>query len=66
MRIHLNGEPHDLPEHASIAQLIVALGLAGRRLAVERNGEVVPRSSHAETKLANGDRVEIVHAVGGG
>jgi sulfur carrier protein len=66
MRINLNGEPHDLPEQASVAQLIAALGLAGRRLAIERNGEVVPRSSHAETKLADGDRVEIVHAVGGG
>ncbi|HEU0203702.1 MAG TPA: sulfur carrier protein ThiS [Burkholderiaceae bacterium] len=66
MQIELNGKPHDLPAHASVAQLIAALGLTGRRLAVERNGEVVPRSSHGETKLADGDRVEIVHAVGGG
>jgi sulfur carrier protein len=55
-----------LPAVQSVAQLIAQLGLAGRRLAVERNGAVVPRSSHENTALADGDRVEIVHAVGGG
>jgi len=49
-----------------VAELVAALGLVGKRIAVERNGEVVPRSRYAQTRIASGDRLEIVGAVGGG
>jgi len=51
---------------ANIAQLLEALELAGKRVAVEKNGEIVPRSQYADTRLAEGDALEIVVAVGGG
>ena len=66
MDIILNGESQRLPEPVTVAALLEARGLAGKRLAVERNGEIVTRSRHAETLLAEGDRIEIVIAVGGG
>ena len=66
MRIELNGEPHVVADGATIASLIERLALTGRRLAVEVNEEVVPRGRHTEHALADGDRVEIVHAIGGG
>ncbi|HUP91303.1 MAG TPA: sulfur carrier protein ThiS [Solimonas sp.] len=66
MRILLNGEPRELASACVLAELVAGLGLAGRRFAVERNGEIVPRSLHDRTQLADGDRVEIVHAIGGG
>ena len=66
MRIQLNGEPFELDDGASIADLIARLELSGRRLAVELNLEIVPRSQHATTILSDGDRVEVVHAIGGG
>ena len=66
MRIELNGEPHVIADGATIASLVERLALTGRRLAVEVNEEVVPRGRHAEHVLADGDRVEIVHAIGGG
>ena len=66
MQITLNGDPHTVADGATVASLIDALDLAGKRLAVEINEEVVPRSRHAEHALASGDRVEIVHAIGGG
>jgi len=66
MEINLNGEPMELPDGATAADLIEQLGLAGRRYAMEVNGELVPRSTHPAHRLAPGDRVEIVHAVGGG
>ena len=66
MRIELNGEAHVIADGATVASLLERLALAGRRLAVEVNGEVVPRGRHAEHALADGDRVEIVHAIGGG
>jgi len=50
----------------TIADLVVRLGIAGKRIAVERNGEVVPRSRYGDTPLSRGDRLEIVGAVGGG
>ena len=50
----------------TLAELVASLGLAGKRIAVERNGEIVPRSRYADTPLAPGDRLEIVGAVGGG
>lgn len=64
--IMLNGEAHPLVQTATVAALLDSLGHAGKRVAVERNGEIVPRSLHATTPLAEGDRIEIVVAVGGG
>ena len=66
MRIELNGEAHVIADGATVASLLERLALAGSRLAVEVNEEVVPRGRHAEHALADGDRVEIVHAIGGG
>lgn len=66
MRIQLNGEAVELPEGQSVADLLVRLELAGRRVAVELNLDIVPRSQHASTQLREGDRVEVVHAIGGG
>ncbi|HTN30657.1 MAG TPA: sulfur carrier protein ThiS [Pseudomonas sp.] len=66
MRIHLNGEARDVHEGLSIAGLLAQLDLAGRRVAVELNLDIVPRSQHAETCLREGDRLEVVHAIGGG
>ena len=51
---------------ATLAELVASLGLEGKRIAVERNGDIVPRSRYADTPLAPGDRLEIVGAVGGG
>ncbi|WP_148864383.1 sulfur carrier protein ThiS [Marinobacter fonticola] len=66
MHIQLNGEQQELPQAATIATLIEKLGLNGRRLAVEVNEDIVPRSLHSEHRLNDGDRVEVVHAIGGG
>ena len=66
MDIIINGEPQALPAPLSVAALLEQRGLAGKRVAVERNGEIVAKSRHAETLLATGDRIEIVVAVGGG
>ena len=66
MHLLVNGEPLDLPDDARVATLIERMQLTGKRLAVEINGQIVPRSAHAETRLNPGDRVEIVQAIGGG
>ncbi|SNS65229.1 sulfur carrier protein ThiS [Pseudomonas segetis] len=66
MRIQLNGEPLELADGQTVAGLIAQLDLVGRRVAVELNLDIVPRSQHASTVLAEGDRVEVVHAIGGG
>lgn len=66
MQIQLNGESHELADSATVATLIEDLGLVGRRLAVEVNEDIVPRSQHGEHRLQTGDRVEVVHAIGGG
>ena len=66
MEIIVNGEPRDVPDGLSAARLVALLGLAGRRYAMEVNGELLPKSRHASHALAPGDRVEIVQAVGGG
>ncbi len=66
IQLLVNGEPRSFPAMLSVAQLVTSLDLAGKRIAVERNGEIVPRSRHADTALADGDRLEIVVAVGGG
>lgn len=66
MEISINGESRRFPAALTVAALVEALGYAGKRIAVERNGEIVPRGRHAEVALADGDRLEIVVAVGGG
>lgn len=63
--VSVNGVPKDVAA-ATVADLVAALGLVGKRIAVERNGEIVPRSRYAETRIASGDLLEIVGAVGGG
>ena len=63
--VTLNGDPVRL-ERCTVSQLLEARQLAGKRIAVERNGEIVPKSVHASTALQPGDRIEIVVAVGGG
>jgi sulfur carrier protein len=64
--ITVNGEPRQLEAPLNCAELLARLDLAGKRIALERNGEIVPRSRHASERLADGDRLEIVVAVGGG
>lgn len=64
--ITVNGQPREIPAGMSVAALVAELGFAGKRVAVERNGEIVPRSQHAQATLAAADAIEIVVAVGGG
>jgi len=66
MNITLNGKPHSLNQDSSVADLVRSLGYEGKRIAVERNGDIVPKSRHAQTALADDDVIEIVVAVGGG
>ncbi len=66
MRIQLNGEPYELPAGENVAALLTRLDMAGRRVAVELNQDIVPRSQHDSTLLNEGDQVEVVHAIGGG
>ena len=67
VRITINGQSRILPEDAaSVAALVRSLGFEGKRVAVERNGEIVPKSRYDATALADGDTLEIVRAVGGG
>ncbi|WP_165187328.1 sulfur carrier protein ThiS [Caulobacter soli] len=66
MRLLLNGEEQDIAGISSIADLVAALGLDARKVAVERNLEIAPRSTYADTRLADGDRIEIVTFIGGG
>ena len=64
--LQINGKPEQLPPGSSVAQLITALQLEGKRVAIELNGEIVPKSRHAATALKDGDKLEVVVAVGGG
>ena len=64
--ITVNGQPREIPDRMSVAALVEELGFAGKRVAVERNGEIVPRSLHPQAQLAADDALEIVVAVGGG
>jgi sulfur carrier protein len=66
IELSVNGELKRFDGGIDVARLLDSLQIAGKRIAVERNGEIVPRSRFAETPLANGDRLEIVVAVGGG
>ncbi|MHC4399464.1 MAG: sulfur carrier protein ThiS [Planctomycetota bacterium] len=66
MEISINGQPRRVDEGATVAQLLDDLGLSTKYVAVEVNLELVPRARHAEHRLADGDRLEIVTLVGGG
>ncbi|HEX8009441.1 MAG TPA: sulfur carrier protein ThiS [Casimicrobiaceae bacterium] len=66
LSIVVNGSARLCGDEATVADLIRELALEGKRIAVERNGEIVPKSRHAATPLAAGDRIEVVRAVGGG
>ena len=66
MIITVNGKAHECPADTTVSTLLEQLALTGRRIAVERNGDIVPRSQHASAALATGDQIEIVVAVGGG
>ena len=64
--VNINGAARQLPDSTSVDALIAGLDLTGKRIALERNGEIVPRSSFATQQLADGDKLEVVVAVGGG
>ena len=66
MRLTVNGETREAPDSATLSDLLASLGIDGRRVAVERNREIAPRSQWAETQLQDGDALEIVQFVGGG
>jgi sulfur carrier protein len=66
MKIEVNGERTEVPVGSTVTDLLVRLGLGGTLVAVERNEVVVPRAEHVRTALLDGDRVEVVHFVGGG
>jgi sulfur carrier protein len=66
IRITVNGAAQRFERPLAVSALIERMSLSGRKIAVERNGEIVPRSAHPSTVLADGDRLEIVVAVGGG
>ncbi len=67
LTLTVNGKSTGLPMPApTLTDVVVLMGLQGKRIAIERNGEVVPRSRYATTPVASGDRLEIVGAVGGG
>jgi sulfur carrier protein len=66
MKILLNGNPHDCADDITLARLLEDNGYAQRRVAVEINRQIIPRSQHATTTLHPHDQIEIVHAMGGG
>ena len=66
MRVIVNGEDRAFHGVKTVAALVAALQLDGRKLAIERNLEIVPRSAYDKTALCDGDRIEIVHFIGGG
>ena len=66
LRLILNGEPYEIASGSTLLDLVSGLGRDPRTVAVERNGDLVPRASYGETVLASGDRLEVVHFVQGG
>lgn len=66
MELSINGNSRQVPDGLTAAQLVETLGLQDRRIAMEVNESIVPRSRYAQHTLQEGDRIEIVHAVGGG
>ncbi len=66
MQISINGENRNFDRGLTLAQLLSQLELAGKRIAVELNEAIIPRARHGETLLHDGDKIEIIHAIGGG
>lgn len=66
IQVTVNGAAHRFEHPIGVSALLATLKLTGKKVAVERNGEIVPKSAHADTLLSDGDRLEIVVAVGGG
>jgi|JRYD01.1.fsa_nt_gb sulfur carrier protein len=66
MNIVLNGETRTLDHEQSLRELLDAAGYRDKRVAVEVNRQIISRSAHADYRICNGDRIEIVHAIGGG
>jgi thiamine biosynthesis protein ThiS len=66
VKLTLNGEIHTLPDGLTVTGLIAHLGLPNKKIAVERNLEVIPKSTFGEVILTEGDRLEIIHFIGGG
>jgi len=66
VNLTVNGEARTFEPLANLSALVSALGLDGRKVAIERNLEIVPRSAYGKTKVVDGDRIEIVHFIGGG
>ncbi len=66
LKLTVNGEPRVFETEMNVAALVTRLGLDQRKVAVERNLGIVPRSAYAQTALSDGDRIEIVHFIGGG
>jgi thiamine biosynthesis protein ThiS len=66
MKLWINGEARTVDRVSDVAGLVAALGLDSRKVAVERNLEIVPRSTYEATAIMDGDRIEIVHFIGGG
>ncbi len=64
--VTVNGAPHRFETPLAIGEMLQKLEIAGKKIAVEKNGEIVPKSLHQKTLVENGDRLEIVVAVGGG
>ncbi|MBX3679118.1 sulfur carrier protein ThiS [Cognatazoarcus halotolerans] len=64
--VNFNGQDWPLPEPVTVRTMLERIGLADKRVAVERNGQVVPKSRHTEVVVSDGDRIEIIVAVGGG
>ena len=66
IQVTINGAARQFPAALNFSQLVGELGLAGKRIAIERNGEIVPKSRYGDTQLTDGDQLEVVVAVGGG
>jgi sulfur carrier protein len=66
LEVIINGEPRQIQASCSVQQLLETMSISNKRLAVEVNEEIVPKSQHADYHFKDGDRVEIVHAIGGG
>ena len=66
LKLSVNGEARSFEGVSDVASLVIQLGLDSRKVAVEKNLEIVPRSAYGATRLADGDRIEIVHFIGGG
>lgn len=66
MHIEVNGQSTECNEQATLAQLLNDLGYTDQRIAVEHNGQIIPQTQHARTRITDGDRLEVVHAIGGG